>query len=234
MDAAVTAALPGWYGKLPFLGDFASRRLPPSFVRAWDDWLQQVIYGSRAVLGEAWLEKYLTCPVWHFALAPGICGHNAWFGLLMSSVDRANRHFPFTLAHGVPREGLRDVNPGAFARWLDALEPEALAQLDLEGSVQSLEARLADYAPPVPGEDTLPPAASDLKSYFNAPRYAARAEIPSVLTAMLQESMRAGAAPESLWWTASDDPDLCVAWLCTGLPSSDRYSYMINEAVSPQ
>ena len=233
MDAAVTPTLPGWYGKLPFLGDFASRRLPTSFVRAWDDWLQQVIYGSRAVLGDQWLDKYLTCPVWHFALAPGICGRNAWFGLLMSSVDRANRHFPFTLAHGIPGDALRDVNPAAFARWLNLLEPEALAQLDLEGSVQRLEERLAAFAPPTPDEDTLPPAASDLKSYYNAPRYATHAEIPSVITAMLHESTRPSEAPESLWWTSSDDPQMCIAWLCSGLPTSDRYSYMINEAVAP-
>jgi type VI secretion system protein ImpM len=232
MNAPVAATLPGWYGKLPFLGDFASRRLPPSFVSAWDDWLQQVIYGSRAVLGEQWLEKYLTCPVWHFALAPGICGHNAWFGLMMSSVDRANRHFPFTLAHAVHRDVLRDINPGVLARWLDTLEPEALAQLDLEGSVQQLEERLADYPAPVPDEDTLPPAATDLKSYFNAPRYAARGELASALTATLQDSMVPGASPLSLWWTASTEPQECLAWLCNGLPTSDRYSYMINEAVA--
>ena len=34
--------IPGWYGKIPSLGDFASRRLPQSFVAAWD-------YGSSAV-----------------------------------------------------------------------------------------------------------------------------------------------------------------------------------------
>lgn len=229
MNAVVGTTLPGWYGKLPFLGDFASRRLPTSFVSTWDDWLQQVLYGSRAVLGDDWLPKYLTCPVWHFALAPGIGGNNAWFGLMMSSVDRANRHFPFTLAHGVDRERLRDFNLGAYVKWLDRLEPEALAQLDLDGSVQRLEERLADYAPPTPDEDTLPPAATDLKSYFQAPRYVANAELPSALAAMMLESARPGATPLSLWWTASTEPGMSLAWLCSGLPSSDRYSTMISD-----
>lgn len=232
MSAVLSSAtLPGWYGKLPFLGDFASRRLPTSFVRTWDDWLQQIIYGSRAVLGEAWLEKYLTCPVWHFALAPGICGNNAWFGLMMSSVDRANRHFPLTIAHGVDRDTLGNVNPGAYARWLNQLEPEALAQLDLDGSVQLLEDRLSAYSPPTPNDDTLPPAATDLRAYFNAPRYVGNQDLPSVLTAMFRESLQPGAAPLSLWWTSSAEPDLSLAWVCRGLPTSDRYSYMISEVV---
>src|SRR5262249_35940975 len=40
------AAIPGWYGKLPSLGDFASRRLPVEFVKAWDSCLQEVIPAS--------------------------------------------------------------------------------------------------------------------------------------------------------------------------------------------
>ena len=35
----MAVVLPGWYGKLPALGDFASRRLPPEFVEPWDRWL---------------------------------------------------------------------------------------------------------------------------------------------------------------------------------------------------
>ena len=41
MSAAVVTGtgVPGWFGKLPGLGDFASRRLPDTFVAAWDRWL---------------------------------------------------------------------------------------------------------------------------------------------------------------------------------------------------
>ena len=131
-------AVAGWYGKLPFLGDFAGRRLPSSFVRTWDDWLQSVIYGSRALMGEDWLPNYLNSPIWHFCLAPGLCGNNAWIGLMMSSVDRANRHFPFTIAHGVPPGGLHDLAFGTLAEWLVALESEAVGMLDLEGSGPAL------------------------------------------------------------------------------------------------
>ena len=32
------ATVPGWYGKLPALGDFASRRLEPGWIAGWDGW----------------------------------------------------------------------------------------------------------------------------------------------------------------------------------------------------
>lgn len=222
-------ALPGWYGKLPFLGDFAGRRLPPSFVRTWDDWLQSVIYGGRSLLGEEWLQRYLNSPIWHFCLAPGVCGNNAWFGLLMSSVDRANRHFPFTLAHGVAREALHDLSLASITDWLNALESEAVAMLDLEGSVQMLEDRLASFAPPAGLDDTRPRAAENLGSYFDGPLHVPASEVPSLLAALASESTRGSGAPISLWWTNADDHGQgALVCACHGLPTAERYSAMLG------
>lgn len=225
------STLPGWYGKLPFLGDFAGRRLPTSFVRTWDDWLQNVIYGGRSLLGEDWLNTYLNGPIWHFCLAPGVCGNNAWFGLLMSSVDRANRHFPFTLAHGVPREALHDLAFGAITQWLDALEGEAVAMLDLEGSVQALEDRLAAFARPEALDDTRPRTAENLASYFDQPYSVPASEVPSLLAAVAQEATRGGGgAAISLWWTGADLNGNALAWACHGLPSAEAYCAMLGSA----
>ena len=71
----------GWYGKLPILGDFTRRHLPPAFIDPWDAWLQAGIAGSRAALGGAWLDNYLTAHVWHFVLMPGVLGPQAWAGV---------------------------------------------------------------------------------------------------------------------------------------------------------
>jgi type VI secretion system protein ImpM len=228
-DANGGAALPGWYGKLPFLGDFAGRRLPSAFVRAWDDWLQSVIYGGRSLLGEEWLQRYLNAPVWHFCLSPGVCGNTAWFGLLMSSVDRANRHFPFTLAHGVAREALHDAALGAIVDWLDALEGEAVAMLDLDGSVQTLEERLAAFAPPLNLDDTRPRVAENLAVFFDRPLQVPLSEVPALLAAVAQESTRAGGGrPISLWWSGAGDGRNALVCACDGLPSSDRYAVMLG------
>ena len=44
-------ALPGFYGKIPLLGDFVSRRLPRHFIEPWDSWLQSAFAASREQLG---------------------------------------------------------------------------------------------------------------------------------------------------------------------------------------
>jgi type VI secretion system protein ImpM len=98
MIAGSRLAVPGWYGKLPNLGDFASRRLPDEFIRPWDAWLQEVMLTTRSGLGEAWLDCYLTMPIWRFVLMPGLLGPSGWAGVLMPSVDRVGRQFPLTAA----------------------------------------------------------------------------------------------------------------------------------------
>ena len=228
--ASQPAALPGWYGKLPFLGDFANRRLPSAFVNAWDDWLQSVIHGSRAALGEeAWLQRYLSSPVWHFCLGPGLCGPNAWFGLIMSSVDRANRHFPFTIAHGVPREALHDLSLPSIVQWLRALEGEAIAMLDLQGSVQAVEERLARHAPPAGLDDTRPRVAEDLSPYFGRSLQVAATEVPSLLAAIAEQATRGGGGAISLWWTGADDAGLgAIVRACNGLPTADDYTALLG------
>ena len=47
MTADSIQVIPGWYGKLPSLGDFASRRLGADFIPPWDAWLQEVIHATR-------------------------------------------------------------------------------------------------------------------------------------------------------------------------------------------
>lgn len=88
----------GCFGKLRGNGDFVTRRLPRSFVGPWDAMLQAGLLASRATLGCAWLDAYLTAPLWCFALGGGVIGESGWAGVLMPSVDHAGRHFPLTIA----------------------------------------------------------------------------------------------------------------------------------------
>ena len=68
------AVIAGFYGKLPARGDFVRAGLPRDFTDPWDDWLQTVVAGSRALMGEAWLPAFLEAPVWRFTLPRGMCG----------------------------------------------------------------------------------------------------------------------------------------------------------------
>ena len=99
--------VPGWYGKIPYLGDFASRRLSQQFILEWDNWLQHSMTASRTMLGPDWLDTYLMSPIWRFVLLPGVIGESVWAGLLMPSVDKVGRHFPLTIAIPLePRPGI--------------------------------------------------------------------------------------------------------------------------------
>jgi type VI secretion system protein ImpM len=88
---------PGWFGKLPGMGDFASRRLPNDFRETCDRWLQRGLTRLRA-RHDDWTEHYLQAPLWCFALGTGVAGERAWIGVLMPSVDAVGRYFPLIVA----------------------------------------------------------------------------------------------------------------------------------------
>jgi type VI secretion system ImpM family protein len=92
----------GFYGKLPSHGDFLRRRVADTFVGVWDGWLQECLAASRAALGEAWLDVYLTSPAWRFACAAGACGPAPVVGVMVPSVDRVGRYFPLTIVAQLP------------------------------------------------------------------------------------------------------------------------------------
>jgi type VI secretion system protein ImpM len=122
----VTGLIVGFYGKLPARGDFVRAGLPRDFTDPWDDWLQSVMAGSRAQMGEDWLPAYLEAPVWRFALPSGRCGSRAVLGLMLPSVDKAGRYFPLTFA------ALGQVGPDApdWLAWLDRCEETGFAALE--------------------------------------------------------------------------------------------------------
>ncbi len=137
---------PGFYGKLPILGDFVSRRLPAHFVQAWDAWLQEALSASREQLGPSWLNIYLTSPIWRFGLSPGTCGADAWAGILMPSVDSVGRYFPLTVAVLIPQ---KDILPWLFfggAEWFRKLEKLALSVLEDELDFDQFDRELEKQA----------------------------------------------------------------------------------------
>ena len=134
-----TPVLPGWYGKLPALGDFAGRRLPPLFVDPWDRWLALGMSHWRDS-DPAWLEAFLAAPTWRFALGAGVPFELSpgYAGVLMPSVDRVGRYFPLTIAR--PRGAREGLAPAA---WLQAVEELALAALNDDWDAQRLDTELA-------------------------------------------------------------------------------------------
>jgi type VI secretion system protein ImpM len=147
-EAGPRPATAGWFGKIPALGDFASRRLPASFIEAWDEWLSTEIFEARQALGPDWAPSYGNAPTWRFALMPGVLDSAYWYGILAPSEDRVGRQFPLTLAAccegpaddleawwaaliGVAR---RAADPGCDA---DSLDVALVAALQAEGCTAS-------------------------------------------------------------------------------------------------
>jgi type VI secretion system protein ImpM len=144
--------VPGLYGKIPVRGDFVTRRLKAGFVDTWDKWLQDALSTSKAQLGDQWLDIYLTSPIWHFVLSPGICGATSWAGILTPSVDKVGRYFPLTFAVPVgPHRSASEIFINA-ADWFERLEQLALSVLEENLDLAELDSKLQEQT--LPGAST--------------------------------------------------------------------------------
>jgi type VI secretion system protein ImpM len=152
LSAATAAIVPGWHGKLPSLGDFASRRLDAGFVEAWDRWLAAGLLHLREADADGWLEAYLASPSWRFLLQPGVlpgeAGAQGWAGVLMPSVDRVGRYFPFTIAQPLGGLPASTQQMPALWSWLGRLDEMAADALHEDWNVDRLEHELARMAGP--------------------------------------------------------------------------------------
>jgi type VI secretion system protein ImpM len=122
------------------------------FLATWDTWLAEGLLQLRQQQGEAWLAAYLASPSWRFLLMPGAmpgaAGAQAWAGVLMPSVDKVGRYFPFTLVWPLA------VLPGAVEQqrmlwaWLGRLDELAGDALHDDWTLERLEDELARMALP--------------------------------------------------------------------------------------
>lgn len=135
----------GWYGKIPSLGDFISRRLPLDFINLWDHWLQQTITQSQIQLGDNWVNHYLVSPIWRFILMPGICGDRMWIGILMPSVDKIGRYFPLTIATPLESDSTSFFTALSAQSWYQSLEQLALNTLNITLMPDDIDQALADH-----------------------------------------------------------------------------------------
>ena len=196
----------GYYGKVSTHGDFVSRRLPAHLVQAWDGWLQECMQASQAKLGTAWLERYLTSPVWRFAIAPGVLGPEGLGGVMMPSVDRVGRYFPLMVgAVGAPP--LLDWFEAEGA-WYDAIEDLARDSLD---SLFTLER--FDGAP----EPALPPFASSGSAW--------RLPLDNDMTASIANLALQG---HSLWWSEGGPSVEASMLVCRGMPQAQAFTAMVD------
>jgi len=151
-DSAIGQAV-GWHGKLPTVGDFASRRLDSEFIRIWDDWVSYGLARLRTISDCPWLDAYLSSPTWRFILTPGFLSAplhtQVWTGVVMPSVDKVGRYYPLTLACPLPQIQTDAVTQAALWSWLHRLEDLAVDALQEDWSIETLESELVRLGLPL-------------------------------------------------------------------------------------
>lgn len=225
--------IPGWYGKMPSLGDFSAQGLSPSFVSQWDPWLAQCMLSSQSALGEAWLDIYLTSPIWRFCLFPGVIGDNIWAGVLLPSVDRVGRYFPLTLAAAIPGQGF-DLCIADAASWFTDLERQALATLEDGLSPDALARALGQHPFPLasaPSSEQCDRLADSLSARHSCNLTLDSLEAVAYLqAAAARRLLLKQSNGMSLWWS-QPHPGQPVTLQChRGLPAATHYAGMLDPA----
>jgi type VI secretion system protein ImpM len=228
----------GWYGKMPCLGDFASRRLVPEFIEPWDRWLQRSIAASRQQLGERWLDLFLTSPMWRFAVAPGVCGEYAWAGLLVPSVDKVGRYFPLTLAVPLERSEADFLNIFAAQAWYAQLEKIGLSALNVEYSTEQLELALAVNPFPLsPQAHAEASAAREVAGWLegaagspHALAIAGGTSVAAVMHGAARALFSASTTGKTFWWSIAQDGGATAFYCSSGLPPEDYYAVLLGAA----
>ena len=237
-------ATPGWYGKLPTLGDFASRRLEGDFIEPWDMWLGEGLAAQREQLGAEWLDAYLSSPVWRFVLMPGVLpgaqASGVLAGVLMPSVDKVGRYFPLTLVTKLGTLPRSAAEIEALLGWLHRLEDVAVDAMhddwsidELDGALEALPPPVADAALPAPLEGSRASLAAALEGEFTAVDVAglrSRADLAVLLCSVLgatDAAARPAVAAGMAFWLADNptEPRLLVS---RGLPGRDEFVSMLG------
>ena len=203
---------PGFYGKLPSHGDFVTRGLPESFVDPLDAWLREGMAASRQALGEAWLDAFLTSPVWNLALAAGCCGPSAAVGVMLPSVDRVGRYFPFLLVAPMANSPSPWQIRASSEPWLQQARELALSVLADDFDLDRFMAASSSL-----GDPPVPPPPSQL-----GPGLVAETD------AQLAFQLAALAPLGSLWWTEGGAVGSPKLMAFAGQPPAAMFSELLD------
>jgi len=222
----------GFYGKLPIIGDFVSRRLPNTFINPWDSWLQNAIAASREELGNEWLNSYLTSPIWRFLLSAGVCGDKAVAGIVMPSVDRVGRYFPLTVAVIFEQSPALPFLFTAGNTWFEQLEDAALSglegNLDINAFDQLIQSIPVFSVPLNPSSRQQ--AAGEKKSFYTEMDNIGQMGDAFVgLNTKLLASFMSG---YSLWSNEGSDHVAPALLACEGLPSVGSFTDFLTDRVN--
>ncbi|MCX7068693.1 MAG: type VI secretion system-associated protein TagF [Methylococcales bacterium] len=221
----------GFYGKLPIIGDFVSRRLPNEFISPWDNWLQAALAASREELGDDWLNRYLTSPIWRFLLSPGVCGDKAVAGIVMPSVDRVGRYFPMTVAVVFEQSPQLPFLFTAGSVWFEQLEDAALTGLEGNMDINAFD-QLIQSIPvfSVPTNSSPNQQSSEKKSFYTAIENSG--QINNAFVGLNTKLLARFMSGYSLWTNEGSQHVQAALLACEGLPPISSFTDFLTDRVS--
>lgn len=213
----------GYCGKVPSKGDFMQSDFDFDFLNIWNEWQQSVIAVSKEQLEDKWLDCYLTSPIWHFSLSPGICSESAVIGTLIPSVDKVNRHFPFTL---FAKHQHTAVQAWYQNSWDIDFESKILEVLEDDFDIETWFRELTDK---VEFSDVSDLSITNIESLDSIKKgWVIKGEnSPSILHLMHQQYSQ-HFVDYSIWWTAGSELiEPCVI-VTDGLPQVSQFVSMLD------
>ena len=221
-DAFNKMTVLGFFGKLPSQGDFVSRNLSYDLIESWDEWLQEVLGYSQQQLGEQWEAYFSRCPPWRIACAPGICGTQAFIGVLFPSSDRVGRRFPLLVGTPLPGEPRLTMLPLIYKDCLHQIEKlvsKALQErFDLDVFTQQL-LRLDLPQQKYPNRPVSYTASITYDGYFLLQN---RKDFATAVVRI--SSLSIG----SIWWSRGNaEVNPCFV-VCRTLPALERFAAFLN------
>lgn len=226
----------GFFGKLPSVGDFVQRRLPPGFVEVWDRSWEQAVSATRMSLGDQWGAAYHGSPLWRFVLPPGVCTESAWAGVLGPSVDRVGRCFPMVLAASL---GMDAVSPIHLIErgysWFTALEQVFFHGQSAErGGVDAFDAHVTGLPDPLDTAVARPWLTLHEINWHGSEQWRIPLSGNHAISCWLTEmwlQLTQGPGSWCLWWTMQGGGQLQPSVLLTrGLPQTAIYAGFLDGA----
>jgi type VI secretion system protein ImpM len=211
---------PGFFGKLPARGDFLVRRVPAGLRENWEDWLAGLVVAAREALGTDWPDAWLTAPLWHFSLGRDLAPPLGAMGVVLASVDRVGRFFPFSVVGAASaRVGLgRDA-------WARSAEDLALAALDDDFDPDALDRALAGLGPPSA-------AAGAARAIGHWPLHIAGDWPAPAGDAFADSALQPPGPAQSVWWCRGSERMPPAHLRCDGLPDAAASAALVTGAFS--
>ena len=228
--------LPGFYGKLPSIGDFVSRRLPSDFIRPWDQWLQETLYLSKKELGPRFNECYQSGPIRRFVLGPDCCGGYNAAGILTPSWDRVGRSYPLMIAviADIPLLHLM-VEAGSWFSQLETLVALLLQRkLDLkkfDDRLQQLKLPLTCFKGKAHRYENIVYPAND--PLFFQVGLSALHQIPEALGHLTAHLLKGRLSSYSMWVGKSIQNNNIAVTVFKNLPPPDRFIRFLVRPADP-